>query len=89
MPNTLFHAYSCAAEMPFSLAKVAQEPFDFDSAYLVHWSVTPEGVGEGMSLSAGLTAGDPLAVSVESIDCLFTVPMEVAFGLLWTPLSSA
>jgi hypothetical protein len=75
--------------MPFSLAKLAQELSGFADANFVHWSVTPEGVGEGTSLPAGLTAGDTLAVSVESIDCLFIALTVAAFGLLGTPLSFA
>ena len=89
IPSSLFQAYSCAAVMPFSLAKLAQELSNLDSANFVHWSVMPGGVGEGTSLSAGLIAGDALTASVASIDCLFIIITAAGFGLFGTPLSFA
>lgn len=85
----MFQAYSCGTVMSLSLAKLAQELSGFDNANLVHWSVMPEGVGEGTSVPSGLIAEDNLTVSEQSIDCLFMVPTEAAFGFCDTPLRCA
>jgi hypothetical protein len=85
MLNPVFHACSCASEISFSFAKLAQDPFGFDSAKLVHLLATLEGVGEGTGGPVGPTPWDALAGSLRLNACLLIVPMEAVFGFFETP----